>query len=67
MAKYTVEPGRQICRDGKFFLELRRHGGDDPSSLSPVQADALTRWLCKQLNSWNFDLDAIVKAHLEAE
>jgi hypothetical protein len=46
MARYTVEAGRGIVRDGVRILTVQRE-----ESLSPTNADALTHRICSLLNA----------------
>lgn len=45
--RYTVEPGRQIYKDGKEFIHIGNEG------LDPCEADEMTRIICKLLNFRN--------------
>ncbi len=47
-ARYTVEPGRAIFRDGVDFITIERDG----DVLTPTQADAITRRIAELLNQY---------------
>lgn len=46
MPKYTVEPGRQIYRNGRPFISINREGETEPA-----EADKMARQLCAMLVS----------------
>ena len=47
-ARYTVEPGRTIYRDGNDFITIERDG----DVLTPAQADAVTHRIAELLNQF---------------
>lgn len=49
--RYTVEPGRTICRDGKPIISIHRElDARGNGELTPAETDELTRIIARYLN-----------------
>lgn len=54
MARYTISPGRVLCKDGEPLVvvsrEDRSSDGNGDYALSPAETDELVRKMCRLLN-----------------